>query len=77
MTVNEEFKIFFWFFQSMLAPIGHELTPRSSRGGGREAKVTPYVPKVEPLSHPHHSHPVIDRIKSTRSPRPIEVRKLT
>ncbi|XP_076472026.1 uncharacterized protein LOC143301539 isoform X2 [Babylonia areolata] len=51
------------------APVGHEVTPRSSRV--REAKVAPYIPKSEPsatlLMHPH---PSVERIKSNRSPRP-------
>ncbi|KAL8584809.1 hypothetical protein ACOMHN_037514 [Nucella lapillus] len=50
-------------------PIGHEVSAaRNSRI--REAKVTPYIPKSEPsaplLMHPH---PIVERIKSNRSPR--------
>lgn len=52
-----------------LTPIGHELTPRSSRA--REAKVIPYIPKSEPsVMLPSHHHPSVERIKATRSPRP-------
>ena len=52
-----------------VTPIGHELTPRSSRA--REAKVIPYIPKSEPsVMLPTHHHPSVERIKANRSPRP-------
>ena len=53
----------------LLTPVGQDVTPRSSRV--REAKVTPYIPKSEPVAAlllPQST--AIDKVKVNSSPRP-------